>query len=89
VQYGIASGADNPGIGNAAVTGANALIQSSVVFTLGNLPVGFTLADISNVSFQYGTSLNEPNIPVPEPSTMLLLGSGLLGLWGFRKKFKK
>jgi hypothetical protein len=26
---------------------------------------------------------------VPEPSTLLLLGSGLLGLWGLRKKFKK
>ena len=29
------------------------------------------------------------NFVVPEPTTILLLVSGLLGLWGFRKKFKK
>jgi len=37
------------------------------------------------------TLIDEPDITtpqVPEPSTMLLLGSGLIGLWGFRRKFK-
>jgi len=28
-------------------------------------------------------------VPTPEPTTMFLLGSALLGLWGFRRKIKK
>lgn len=44
----------------------------SVVFTLSGvgLPTSLSASDISNVSFQYGTALSEPNL-VPEPSTMI------------------
>ncbi len=68
------------------------LIQNTVVFVfdlpnnLNNLTTDEILADISNVSFQYGTSIKsgldiagEMVAQVPEPNTISLVAVGLLG----------
>ncbi len=41
--------------------------------------------DIDNLIYQRQTQAD----PVPEPATMLLLGSGLISIVGFKRKFKK
>ncbi|MBI5762697.1 MAG: PEP-CTERM sorting domain-containing protein [Planctomycetes bacterium] len=76
LQYGITSAGDNTATGNTPVTGTNALIKNSVVFTLTGIGGDFNpAAVIGNVSFQYGTSLSEPNIPEPATAGMAALGA--------------
>lgn len=83
LQYGITSAGDNPATGNGGTN--TPLIKSAVVITLGGLPAGFDpAARISNISFQYGTSLDEPNLLVPSPAAAALLG--LAGLARRRRR---
>lgn len=96
VQYGLFSANDLPGTGNTPVTvndGDTGFVKNSVVFNFTTTGV-FDLDRISNVSFQYGTDLSEPNIPgeppdevpppVPEPSTLLMGAVAMVGL-GFAR----
>jgi hypothetical protein len=80
VEYGLTSAGDIESTGNLDGT---PLIKNSVVFTLSGLPSGILESDISNVSFQYGSTL------VPEPGTLFILGSGLVGVAAFGRRLRK
>ena len=54
------------------------IMSASLVFSTGDVGTG-----IDNVEFTTAP------VPTPEPATFFLLGSGLAGLLGFRRKFKK
>jgi len=83
--YGILSagyaGSDLDGLSN------RPYVQPSMEFILS----GFTgsLSSITDLSFQYGTSLSEPNLvglPVPEPGAIALLGLGAAAVFMLRRK---
>ncbi|HEY2906336.1 MAG TPA: XDD4 family exosortase-dependent surface protein, partial [Vicinamibacterales bacterium] len=79
VQYGITTTSNTAANDNGGLSG-NPLISNQVIFTLSGLSNDFSLSSISNVTFQYGTALSENPTPVPEPGTVLLLGSGVLAI---------
>ena len=70
-----------------AAQGGQWNIQALVngVPTFNNLVSGFINIGDNNLS---GVQPFTPGASVPEPATMLLLGSGLLGLVGLRRKYK-
>lgn len=91
VAFGIASDDElAPANAGQAKKLSDPLIKSVVVFTLTDVPETFKASDISNVSFQYGTSLDDANI-TPSPSGVVGLASlGLMGgIWCLFRRLRR
>jgi hypothetical protein len=76
------------------ITTENVSILQSLLSTLtsdGIVEINLegTSGGPNNVNILTVESLRLTYAAVPEPSTMLMIGTGLLGLVGFRKQFKK
>jgi len=72
------------------ILGNNQPLEWAYLHRALGLPDGYSTRvgdEFSSITLGFG--LTESIAPVPIPATVLLLGSGLVGLWGFRKKFKK
>jgi hypothetical protein len=86
VQYGITTKNDTTANNNGGLIG-QPLISNSVIFTFSGIPSGFDPSlMISNVTFQYGTSLTEPHLSAPSPTTLPLVLAGATALLFYRRR---
>lgn len=80
IEYGVV----NPGYtggGNAPINGPNALVTTGVQYTFTGFS-GFSASNITNVSYNYGTTFN----PIPAPGAAGLGVIGLTLMAGLRRR---